>query len=1033
MANEGVVTLNDLQTRFRAAGVYTVIRDQSASPNVRSLPIIRLVVGFSKDAKIINSPVYIEQGDVATFERIFGKRDKGLERKGSWFHKTCLISLLEGPIIAMALIKPNNEVDNNGVPTADADVVPYRSFSTDVADENGVNTDKLFASYFDKERFWQPSKSFLLATRASVDAGSILNLTNLSQAPISFIIRKSEVKGFDIPVKEWYQEIDADVPAYVNPNDLISDYFIDIIAISGDYSNYTQLSIDPVMGTYFDSNGLIISEIENFLARTEVKVIDIFTGCLITNFKNTNGVSEYIEEVVNRQTRLTGILCAVDRKELDKYEDETNTKFLDLVGHRLLTNTVNQTNFLSYKRKLAQDFPFTEDTTNATQALANAGGITVTANPADQLITVVVTNVNANFSVLHSGLEVGKLFLGETTAAGTTAGITLTNPVLEVSRVVKTATTVTFDVTSPLKSTETATSGSFIDLKVTGGNYTWETVRNRFYLDGTDTWLIADTEHPIYTAWEDGDITSGDKVISGGTPLYIKFTKKKATGGIDTADDYRDILHIELFTDADLTVPISAGAAYDFGTTEDSNGFAVTTATTWNIVSIVGSVNKRFDAVFIDNKTVTVDISFEAEIKKNDYLIGYDENNNLMLTRILNIVRVGSPTVTDIQITTANVIKEFASPSGSSSIERYKPIETFYSNYDITALSGFTVTTDHMPNNTNTRMKDIQSVMTDTNIYDALIDPEMINFRYYIDTWNHGLETGSKKQIARLLRDRQTCLGILNTPTVDEFRDSIDPRFTESPTAVDPLPSLKMTYIEEGGNSAENPTFLYTLPEEEDGASFCGFFFPNIVENDTDDFISIPPAGFVGNQFMKKYRGGNQFLPVAGQKRGTITGDNLVGLDYALTKEDRGALEAKGINPIYQRSTGEIIIYGNETAYKRYNSVLNNLHVRDMLITIQIDTENILNPFVFEFNEDTMKTEVISLLRNYFQSLKDGYGAITFYDIIFDRNNNPGFVVRENAAIVDTIVEPTGVAKKFINRITLRNSAPAASSGFAAI
>jgi len=73
------------------------------------------------------------------------------------------------------------------------------------------------------------------------------------------------------------------------------------------------------------------------------------------------------------------------------------------------------------------------------------------------------------------------------------------------------------------------------------------------------------------------------------------------------------------------------------------------------------------------------------------------------------------------------------------------------------------------------------------------------------------------------------------------------------------------------------------------------------------------------------------------------------------------------------------------------------------------------------------------LIRNYLESVKNGFGGIVTYDVIFDRNNNPAFVANEGAAIVDVVVELTGVVKKFINRITLRRESSPASGGFVSV
>ena len=71
----------------------------------------------------------------------------------------------------------------------------------------------------------------------------------------------------------------------------------------------------------------------------------------------------------SQKTRINGILAAIYRQELDKFEDGTNTKFLDLVGHRLLTENVTDTDFLSYKKKIKEDLVYDKITTNLQEAL----------------------------------------------------------------------------------------------------------------------------------------------------------------------------------------------------------------------------------------------------------------------------------------------------------------------------------------------------------------------------------------------------------------------------------------------------------------------------------------------------------------------------------------------------------------------------------------------------------------------------------------------------------------------------------------
>jgi hypothetical protein len=393
-----------------------------------------------------------------------------------------------------------------------------------------------------------------------------------------------------------------------------------------------------------------------------------------------------------------------------------------------------------------------------------------------------------------------------------------------------------------------------------------------------------------------------------------------------------------------------------------------------------------------------------------------------LLGRILKIKNYTAPNnlvPTHIEVSIDLNVKSYTSIFGDVQIERWLPIPLIYDRFDLTALNGFTLKETHLPNGTNARMKEILSVMTTTNLADALTDPEMITFRYLVDTFNHGLEPQSKNQITQLILKRQKCFGLLNAPSAREFKLSDNPRFTSTPTASDPVPVLDPFLIESGGNLEENPDFIYTLPEESQGASYAAFFFPNIIyRDDNGKEFSVPPAAYCSNNYVDKYKG-NPFLAVAGLNRGVIASNGVAGVEYPLTKEQRGAIKAKGINPIYQKRDGRVVIYGNYTSYTKFKSILNNANARDTLITIEIDQEGILSNYEFEYSDDNLRSTVTSALTTYFGNLRDGFGAIETFELIFDRKNNPDWLVREGASLVDVIVKLPEVTDRFITRITL--------------
>jgi hypothetical protein len=442
---------------------------------------------------------------------------------------------------------------------------------------------------------------------------------------------------------------------------------------------------------------------------------------------------------------------------------------------------------------------------------------------------------------------------------------------------------------------------------------------------------------------------------------------------------------------------------------------------------------------FSDN-VIRIAIADASKISFDDFLVGYDDDGNEILTRVTSAVNIDTndDDVNDtVEITCSEKIKVSTAVGGGDVVQRYKDFENFITEYNLIHQAGFAYKAHHLPDGTNARVKEIYSVMTETNMRDALVDPDMINFRYLVDTFNSGLEASSKSYLTKLARDRQRCLALLNAPSFAEFADSTNPRFTTTPTSADPLPILDVQYIKDGGNRSENPSFLYTMPLEVDGASYAGFFAPHVIIRDGDNDVLFPPAALVSNAFMRKYRSGQPFKPVA-NRRGVLTyngtSGNLVGVEYKLGKIDRGLLETKGINPIIQRSNGTITVYGNQTAYQEVRSALNNLHVRDLLISLTVDIENLLENYVFEFNDDALRIEVSSLLNNYLARIQTSYSVIRDnFQVVFDRSNNTDSIIRENTAIVDVIIEPTAVARRFINRITLTASGDPLIGGFTAL
>ena len=90
--------------QFKSAGIYRVVYDRSTVLGTEA-ELLRLVVGYSPKGPF-NTPVYVKS--VTDFKTMFGGISKALEKRGCFFHRTCIQALEAGPILALNL-KPFSE------------------------------------------------------------------------------------------------------------------------------------------------------------------------------------------------------------------------------------------------------------------------------------------------------------------------------------------------------------------------------------------------------------------------------------------------------------------------------------------------------------------------------------------------------------------------------------------------------------------------------------------------------------------------------------------------------------------------------------------------------------------------------------------------------------------------------------------------------------------------------------------------------------------------------------------------------------
>jgi hypothetical protein len=466
--------------------------------------------------------------------------------------------------------------------------------------------------------------------------------------------------------------------------------------------------------------------------------------------------------------------------------------------------------------------------------------------------------------------------------------------------------------------------------------------------------------------------------------------------------------------------------------TPPDTAFAVYSSLAKNIIE---SVAIETPGLYDGGKKFKLNSTNAAKIEVGDFITNNDINDPKLIRIITKVKKLDPATGVPFFEYTVPTVAGTTTISGITYVTKFTPIQKFVDRYQFTLLSGFKMTEYHLPG-TPAQLEKILGVLETTNVGETLASRDVIQYRYIVDTFNGGLEPqmGPKQYLSRLAKNRMQCMAILNAPSMAEFQASTDPRFTEVPDAAtgNPKPVLNTEYIATGGNLSLGPSFTWSLPDEENGAKFIGVFTPNVILRENGKNISIPPAAHVSNNFVRKFINGEPYAIVAGPRRGVLSDPKFVGLEYDFLLRDRENLEPIGLNPIVVVRNVGPMIFANQTAYQRTLSAFNNLHVRDLLVTIEEAVIEILQNYLFEFNDASTRLEIRTLVETYLDVVRNG-GGIYDYSVIMDETNNTPEIIDQNFGILDIGIEPSRGLQKFINRITVLKTGAIASGGFAAV
>jgi hypothetical protein len=295
----------------------------------------------------------------------------------------------------------------------------------------------------------------------------------------------------------------------------------------------------------------------------------------------------------------------------------------------------------------------------------------------------------------------------------------------------------------------------------------------------------------------------------------------------------------------------------------------------------------------------------------------------------------------------------------------------------------------------------------------ALTNRVDVNYRYIVDTFEGFVEAGCKSILSTLCKEKDNAFAILNFPSMKSFSKCPYTSFRNEKGEFD------TKYIALGGNSTKPMSVMFTLPSQEDGASWCGFFTAaKIRDVNTGIKDDVPSAALVSNDFMRKYTTYLPYTIIAGTNRGVLNEQGLIGPDFNFSRYDLDNLEPMGVNCLVYVDRKGTCINSNQTAKQNPVTTLSKIHVRELVIFLQDEIEKLLEDYHWDFNTPNLRNTIKDRADVILETAKNNQGVYTYYNQCDEVNNNED-VINNEMLVLSTSIEPTMGAGKMVQELTI--------------
>ena len=147
----------------------------------------------------------------------------------------------------------------------------------------------------------------------------------------------------------------------------------------------------------------------------------------------------------------------------------------------------------------------------------------------------------------------------------------------------------------------------------------------------------------------------------------------------------------------------------------------------------------------------------------------------------------------------------------------------------------------------------------------------------------------------------------------------------------------------------------------------------------------------------------------------------MIGPDYNYSRADLDVFEPMGINCMVYVPRKGTYINSNQTAKQTPVSALSKVHVRELVIYLQNEIENMMQNYQWEMNTQSLRDTIKAKADSILERIKNNGGVYAYINTCDSTNNTPE-VIDNEMVIIDTAIEPARGAGKMVQRLTIHKT-----------